>query len=47
MAKVKKSSKLNDVVFKSYKDVINKRMSAGKDVTKLTTRLNELISKNK
>ena len=42
-----KITKMGKVIFESYKDVINERMSAGKDVTNLTTRLNELVSKNK
>ena len=45
--KVLKMSKLDEIVFKSYQDVINKRMSAGKDVTNLTTRLNLLMSRQK
>jgi len=45
--KTSKINKVDKVVFESYKDVINERMSAGKDVTKLTIRLNELVSKNK
>ena len=44
MSKSKKPTKLNEIVFKSYKDVINKRMSAGKDVSNLTRRLNKLLS---
>ena len=44
MSKSKKPSKLNEIVFKSYQDVINKRMTAGKDVSNLTKRLNKLIS---
>ena len=44
MAKNKKPTKLNEIVFKSYQDVINKRMTAGKDVSNLTKRLNKLIS---
>ena len=47
MSKTKKPSRENEVVFKSYQDVINKRMSAGKDVTTLTTRLNLLLSRQK
>ena len=52
MSVVKKKSsnkitKMDKVIFESYKDVINERMSAGKDVTNLTTPLNELVSKNK
>ena len=45
MAKTKKPSRDNEVVFKSYQDVINKNMKAGKDVTRLTKRLNELLTK--
>jgi predicted nucleic acid-binding Zn finger protein len=49
MSVIKKKSpkidKIDKVVFESYKDVINERMSAGKDVTKLTIRLNTLLSK--
>ena len=44
---VKKPSKLNEVVFKSYQDVITKRMKAGEDVSKLTNRLNTLLSNYK
>ena len=43
MAKTKKT-KLNEVIFKSYQDVINSRMSAGHDVSRLTKRLNTLIA---
>ena len=45
MAKNKKT-KLSEVIFKSYQDVINKRMTAGHDVSNLTKRLNTLIVKN-
>ena len=45
MAKVKKT-KLNEVIFKSYQDVINSRMSAGHDVSRLTKRLNKLIAQH-
>jgi predicted nucleic acid-binding Zn finger protein len=45
--KTSKIDKIDKVVFESYKDVINERMSAGKDVTKLTIRLNKLVAKNK
>ena len=45
-SQVKKPSKLNEVVFKSYQDVITKRMKAGEDVSKLTNRLNTLLSKD-
>ena len=46
-SKVKKPSKLNEVVFKSYQDVITKQMKAGKDVSNLTNRLNTLLSNYK
>ena len=45
MAKTKKT-KLSEVIFKSYQDVINKRMTAGHDVSGLTKRLNTLIVRN-
>ena len=45
MAKTKKT-KLSEVIFKSYQDVINKRMTAGHDVSNLTKRLNTLIVRN-
>ena len=45
MAKTKKT-KLNEVIFKSYRDTINKRMAAGHDVSNLTKRLNSLITKH-
>ena len=47
MAKNQKPSRDNEVVFKSYHDVITKNMKAGKDVTRLTQRLNNLLSKYK
>jgi|TARA_R100001509_G_C4724711_1_gene167713 hypothetical protein len=47
MANVVNKRKAQEVVFKSYRDVINKRMSAGKDVTRLTQRLNKLLSEVK
>jgi uncharacterized protein YutD len=47
MAKNQKPSRDNEVVFKSYQDVITKNMKAGKDVTRLTQRLNNLLSKYK
>ena len=47
MAKKQKPSRDNEVVFKSYQDVITKNMKAGKDVTRLTQRLNNLLSKYK
>jgi len=45
--KVLKPNKTDELVYKSYQDVINKRLKAGKDVTRLTTRLNLLMSKYK
>ncbi len=45
MAKTKKT-KLNEVIFKSYRDTINKRMAAGHDVSGLTKRLNTLIAQH-
>ena len=47
VTKVIKPNKINEVVLKSYEDVITKRMKAGHDVTKLTSRLNLLLSKYK
>jgi|TARA_A100001201_G_scaffold142038_1_gene139092 hypothetical protein len=47
MANVVVDKKSQDVIFKSYRDAINKRMSAGKDVTRLTQRLNKLLSELK
>ena len=47
MSKKVKPSKLNEVVFKSYEDVITSRVKAGKDVTRLTKRLNTLLFKTK
>ena len=47
MSKKVKPSKLNEVVFKSYEDVITSRVKAGNDVTRLTKRLNTLLSKTK
>ena len=44
-AKTKKT-KLNEVIFKSYRDTINKRMAAGHDVSGLTKRLNTLIAQH-
>jgi len=45
--KVLKPSKEDELVYKSYQDVITKRMKAGHDVSKLTTRLNLLLSRYK
>ena len=47
MAEVMSKRKIQDIVCKSYRDVINSKMSAGKDVTQLTTRLNKLLSELK
>ena len=47
VTRVMKPSEINEVVLKSYEDVITKRMKAGFDVTKLTTRLNLLLSRYK
>ena len=43
----KKKTKLNEIIFKSYQDAINNRMKAGHDVSKMTERLNLLLSKYK
>jgi|TARA_Y100001963_G_scaffold145253_1_gene218579 hypothetical protein len=45
--KARKANKLNRVIFDAYEKAINNGLKAGKDVTKMTTRLNELILKNK
>jgi len=45
--KVEKPNKVEEVIFKSYQDAITNRMKAGHDVTKLTSRLNLLLSKYK
>jgi len=45
--KVEKPNKVEEVIFKSYQDAITNRMKAGHDVTKLTSRLNSLLSKYK
>ena len=37
----------NEIVFKSYQEVINRKLKAGKDVSNLTRRLNQLISRFK
>ena len=47
MATKQKPTRDNEVVFKSYQDVINKKLKAGKNVSNLTTRLNLLMSKYK
>ena len=45
--KVEKPNKVEEVIFKSYQDAITNRMKAGHDVTRLTSRLNFLLSKYK
>ena len=47
MATKQKPTRDNEVVFKSYQDVINAKMKAGKDVSNLTKRLNVLTSRIK
>ena len=47
MSKVKKPSKLNETIFKSYQDVINNGIKAGRDVSVAMKRLNHLISVHK
>ena len=48
MSEVKMSTrKANEVIFKSYQDVINAKMKAGKEVSNLTNRLNVLTSRIK
>ena len=37
----------NEIVFKSYQEVINRKVKAGKDVSNLTRRLNKLLSSYK
>jgi len=37
-------TKLNETIFKAYRDAINNRMKAGHDVSDLTKRLNKLIA---
>ena len=39
-------TKLNETIFKAYRDAINNRMKAGHDVSDLTKRLNKLIAQN-
>ena len=39
------SNRSNEIVFKTYQDVINTKLRAGKDVTRLTKRLNTLLTK--
>ena len=40
-------SKINKTIFKSYTDVINKGMKAGKDMSVAVKRLNHLMSEHK
>ncbi len=42
----KKSGKLNEIVFDAYQKAINNRMKAGKDASRMVTRLNKLISES-
>ena len=42
--KTKKPDKLNKTIFEAYTIAINNRMKAGHDVTKMTLRLNHLLS---
>ena len=41
------NNKMNKVIFKSYTDVINKGMKAGKDMTLVAKRLNHLMAEHK
>ena len=43
----KKPDKLNKTIFEAYTIAINNRMKAGHDVTKMTSRLNLLLSEYK
>ena len=45
--KARKVNKLNRVIFDAYEKAINNRMKAGYDVTKMTSRLNHLLSEYK
>ena len=45
--KTEKPNKLNKTIFVAYEKAINNRMKAGYDVTKMTERLNYLLSKYK
>ena len=47
MAKGKKTSKLNETIFKAYEDAIANRIKAGKDVSAALGRLNYLIAEHK
>jgi hypothetical protein len=40
-------NKINEIIYKSYKDAINNRMAAGFDVSLMTNRLNYLMSEYK
>ena len=42
--KTEKPNKLNKTIFVAYEKAINNRMKAGYDVTKMTSRLNHLLS---
>jgi hypothetical protein len=44
---VKRASKLNETIFKSYQDVINNGVKAGRDVSVVMKRLNHLIAEHK
>ena len=45
--KTKKPNKLNKTIFDAYEKAINNRMKAGHDVSKMTTRVSEILSKYK
>ena len=45
--KTKKPSKAEKVVYDAYEIAINNRLKAGKDVTRMTSRLQTLISEYK
>ena len=49
MAKTKTvgRSKANQIIFDSYQKAINNRMKAGHDVSKMTGRLNKLVTEMK
>ena len=49
MSEVKKvgKSKSNQIIFDSYQKASNNRMKAGHDVTRLTSRLNKLVTEMK
>ena len=40
-------NKINEIIYKSYKDAINNRMAAGFVVSLMTNRLNYLMSEYK